>query len=332
VRRIEEFPTFYQSELLPHLQELEGKRKELASRLWKTGLGIVGALLVLGMIAAGFMAGRGPGGSPFFFIPFFGMVLGGIIFAMVYGRMIKGFVAEFKDRIIGKIVQFVEPGLSYHKNDCIRQPAYMSSKIFLTRPDRYKGEDLVRGMIGATAIEFSEIHSEYRSVSTDSKGRRRETWHTIFRGIFFSADFNKHFHGETVVLPDRAEKLFGRLGQALQSMNIARKGSLVRLEDVAFEKRFVVYSDDQVEARYLLSTSLMERIMEFANRTGREIYLSFVDSKLHVAIPYNKNLFEPKLFSTLLNMQLSQEYLEDLLLAATIVEDLNLNTRIWSKQ
>lgn len=332
MRQIEEFPTFYQSELLPHLQELEGKRKELVSRLWKTGLGVLGVLLLLGLIAAGFMAGQGPGGPPPVFILFFGLIVGGIISAVVYGRMTKGYVAEFKDRIIGKIVQFVDPGLSYHKHDCIRQPAYMSSKIFLTRPDRYKGEDLVRGMLGATAIEFSEIHSEYKTVSTDSKGRRTESWHTIFRGIFFSADFNKHFHGETVVLPDTAEKLFGRLGQALQSMNFSRKGELVRLEDVAFEKRFAVYSDDQVEARYLLSTSLMARIMEFANRTGREIYLSFVDSKLHVAIPYHKNLFEPKLFSTLLDMQMSQEYLEDLLLATAIVEDLNLNTRIWSKQ
>jgi hypothetical protein len=64
----------------------------------------------------------------------------------------------------------------------------------------------------------------------------------------------------------------------------------------------------------------------------KQVYLSFAASKLHVAIAYKKNLFEPKLFQSVLNMQTMQEYLEDLLLVVSIVEELNLNTRIWSKQ
>jgi len=74
------------------------------------------------------------------------------------------------------------------------------------------------------------------------------------------------------------------------------------------------------------------KIVDFKKKTNRPIYLSFVGSKVFVAVSYTRNLFEPKLFRTLLDFGLLQEYFEDLRLAAGIVEDLNLNTRIWSKE
>ena len=101
------------------------------------------------------------------------------------------------------------------------------------------------------------------------------------------------------------------------------------MDDPEFEKQFVVYGSDQVEARYILSTSLMRRILDYKNKTKKSIYISFIDDKLFFAISYFKNLFEPKLFMTLLNFNLIKEYYEDLELTISIVEELNLNIRIW---
>jgi hypothetical protein len=114
-------------------------------------------------------------------------------------------------------------------------------------------------------------------------------------------------------------------------MNIFR-GELIKLEDPEFESHFVVYGTDQIQARYILSMSLMERIVEFRKKTGRKIYLSFVGSKVFAAVSYTKSLFEPRLFRTLLDFDPICEYFRDLQLAIGIVDDLNLNTRIWSKQ
>jgi hypothetical protein len=113
-------------------------------------------------------------------------------------------------------------------------------------------------------------------------------------------------------------------------MNVFR-GQLVKLEDPEFEKLFAVYADDQIEARYVLSTSLMARIADFKKRTGRRIYLSFIRSQVYVAVSFAKNVFEPKIFQTALDFEAVREYLENLQLAIGIVDDLNLNTRIWSK-
>ena len=51
-----------------------------------------------------------------------------------------------------------------------------------------------------------------------------------------------------------------------------------------------------------------------------------------MAIPYSKDLFEPRVFQTILDFKPIHEYYEDLTLAVSIVDDLNLNTRIWTKE
>jgi hypothetical protein len=238
----------------------------------------------------------------------------------------RGYVTDFKSLVIEKIVRFIDENLNYNPKGYIPKSTFMLSKIFTTKPNIYKGDDFVSGKVGATQIQFSELNAVHESGS----GKNKHSV-TVFKGIFFVGDFNKHFIGETIVLPDTAEKLFGRLGQKLQSLNVFR-GELVKLEDPEFESHFVVYGSNQVEARYILSTSLMERITEFKKKTGKKIYLSFIGSMVFVAVSYSRNLFEPKLFTTLLDFEPIKQYYQDLQLIIGIVDDLNLNTRIWSKE
>jgi len=75
----------------------------------------------------------------------------------------------------------------------------------------------------------------------------------------------------------------------------------------------------------------MKRITDFRKKTEKQIYLSFVSNKIFVAIPYHEDLFEPKIFKTLLDFSIIQEYYQDLMLAIEIVEELDLNTRIWGE-
>ncbi len=263
---------------------------------------------------------------------FFGLVISVILITIVWTCLTRGYTEEFKNVIIRRIVSFVEPSLSYSPDHYIQEPSFRSSEIFQHRIDRYGGEDHVNGKLGKTPFEFSEIHAEYKTTSTDSKGRRKTHWHTIFSGLFFIAEFNKHFTGSTVVLPDSAEALFGSgIAKFFQNMNMSRD-ELIQLEDPEFEREFVVYGEDQIAARYILSPSLMRRILDFKRKTGNTVHLSFVHSKVFVAVSTNRNMFEPRVFNTVLDASLMEEYVGDLLLATGIVEDLNLNTRIWTKE
>ena len=133
------------------------------------------------------------------------------------------------------------------------------------------------------------------------------------------------------MLPDTAERLFGALGHALQGLNPSRD-QLVKLENPDFERAFVVYASNQIEARYILTPALMERILEYQRRTGAELRLGFVDSCVYVAIPESGELFEPKLLTSIVGISYVKDYLMRLGLITSIVDEFNLNTRIWGKQ
>jgi hypothetical protein len=318
IKSIEELKSFYDTILMSDLTKLEEARKKIANKIVMLYLGL-GLAITVSIIL-------------FFIIHFFALIIfipaiiGGSI---LYSKITKGYVSEFKTSVILKIIKFIDPNLEYNPNQCIPMNIYMESKLFKRTPDRYNGDDLVYGKIDQTELSFSELHTEYKTQTRSSSGGTQTQYHTIFKGLFFTANFNKKFKGETYVMPDVAQKAFGNLlGNLFQSWNKTR-GELIKMEDIDFEKLFVVYGSDQIEARYILSTSLMKRITDFKNNTKKDIYLSFLNNKIYVAISYYKNLFEPKIFKTLLDFFVIREYYEDLQMAISLVDELKLNTRIW---
>lgn len=317
----ESFSSFCETSLRPMLKTFEVRRKGILNKLML----VVGVVVVLGGLGAWFALRSGA--VPVSFI--IGIVAL-IAIALSWWFLTKDYVREYKTNIVGGILRFVSEDLRYDPDNYIGRGTFEQSRLFLKGIDRYKGEDYISGKVDKTDLEMSELHAEYRTTTTDSKGRCQTQWHTIFKGLFFVADFNKHFKGTTVVLPDTAEKLFGGLGGFFQKMNLAR-GELIKLEDPEFERAFVVYGDDQIEARYILSTALMRRILEFKHKTNASVFVSFVASKVFVAVSIRRNLFEPKLFSSALDTRMLETYLHDIKLFTGIVEDLNLNTRIWTK-
>jgi len=310
MKTLEDLRQCYEKDLMPNLLVLEKQRKVVSTKITY----IFVAVLILAIPLTVLIKNAYP------------LLLGVIVCAFLYRWLIKEYVAAFKNDIIERIIRLVDPNLKYSKFGYIPRYSFTGSKLFLKNPDEYDGDDHVTGKIGETSLEFSEINARY--VTYNSKGGRQE--HTIFKGLFLTADFNKHFKSTTVILPDTAEKLFGHMGAFFQSKNVSR-GQLVKLEDPEFERHFVVYGQDQIEARYVLSTSLMKRITDFKKKSGRNVFMSFVGSKIYVAISYARNLFEPRVFKTVLDFAPIQQYFEDLKLAIDVIEDLNLNTRIWGK-
>jgi hypothetical protein len=324
MRTVEELREFYNTKLAGQLQRLEQERQ---SRVQMVIFGVaIGAVILVGiLIVAAAMHAMYP---PVFII--------GIIAAIVVGGIVgsigsRAYAGNFKAAVITPLVKFVDEALAYIPESCIQEDEFISSRMFSQKPDRYEGDDLVTGKLGVTQVAFSEVYAAYKT-TTHTKNGTQTHWHTIFKGLLFVADFNKDFRGTTVISPDVAEQLLGKWGQKLQGLTFLSDLKLVKLEDPEFEREFVVYSQDQVEARYILSTSLMQRIVQFKRRTDKDISLSFVGSRVYVAVPHAEDMFEPRLFRTLLDFEAVREYFEDLNIGVEVVEDLNLNTRIWSKE
>lgn len=316
MKTIEELQQFYQQEIVPGLTDLEKLRKDQLKRvrfMWIAGF----ASLIAGVATM----------IPPLIIVF--LLISLLIYFFLFGfkRNRPNFKLEYKKLVIGKLMQFVAPGLVYTPNLFITKSKYDYSKIFLSNPDIYSGEDLVSGMIDKTQVEFCELHTQDRQ--TDSKGRT--TYVTIFKGLFFIGDFNKRFNGQTYVLSDFGERYLGFFGKMMQNMSIGRP-DVVRLENPEFEKLFVVYSSDPVEARYILSTSFMERIVAYRKKIDAAVQFSFIDSNIYMAVPMKKNLFEPSLRHSVMNFDAVKNYFDQINFCTSIVDEMNLNTRIWTKQ
>jgi hypothetical protein len=318
-----EFAHFYATVLLKDIKKLEAFRRRVVSRL-KLLFAVSAAVF---MISVGIDRGLGLSGT----FPVIVAILSVPVVTFLYRFLISDYVHAFKLNVIQKIVNYIDPDLAYCAKGHVPKWQIVASRIFSKHPDRVRGDDLVQGKVGETTMQFSEVHAEAKHETASSGGAGGRRWSTIFRGLFFVADFNKKFRGKTLVLPDTAEQVLGNMGSLFQSLNRTR-GELVKMEDPDFEKYFVVYADDQIEARYILSTSLMRRILEFRKKTGRRICLSFVSSHVYVAIPYRRRLFEPRVFRSILGFKGAEQYLEDFRVFVGIVEDLNLNTRIWTKR
>jgi hypothetical protein len=323
MKSIEELREFYDTSLKTRLAEFERQRQSIV----KKSLIALGIIIAVGLIIGWVLINKGLPPIIFLFV-----LVGAIVVWAGIANSYKGeYRWGFKYIIIQKLIAFIEPGLEYRPQDGLPKALFEVSGLFRQQIDRYRSEDMFEGKSGKTQVSFSEVHAEYKTTTHTRKGGTQTHWHTIFKGLYFTADFNKKCHGRTIVLPDTAEKVFGSFGQTLQSW-CASAGQLVRLEDPEFEKEFVVYGTDQIEARYILSTSLMERILAFRHKAAADIYLSFLGSKVFVAISMQKDLFEPKMFSSALEFDTVAEYYDQLSLALGIVDDLNLNTRIWSKE
>lgn len=337
MRTIGEFKEFYRTKLLPSLTELDKRRKKTWRKNFLTTCLFILLLIVMGtvgllvnhMVYGEYVHERSAN------VPLTIVLITAIILFLFYIGKIKSnkrrFVDMYKDTIITQIVQFIEESLQYSPKGYIRIEDFIKSRLFLHNPDSYRGDDLVSGRIGKTDIAFSEVHARYKTTTTDDEGGSHDKWTNIFDGLLFKADFHKDFKGEYVVLPDSMERILGKQAKVFQKMN-KKYGQLIELEDIGFEKEFVVYGSDQIEARYILSASIMQRLLNFKNRTGKKIRISFVKSSVFIAIPYKKELFEPHYRKSVINEDKTMQYFRDLEMAIGIVEELNLNLRIWSKQ
>ena len=303
---------------------LEGALKQLETRRIKALENRVLLRIVLGIVVA------------IFIIPFsiksFGFLVSLFIAAgfllivwLCTSRIPKDLLYSFKMEVVPVLLRTLADSTFYEPTRYISEAEFKESRLYQA-PDIYDGMDYLEGVAGKTHFRCSYVHAqeerEETVTVTDSDGNTRirtETHrYTIFAGLFFSADCNKYFHGYTVITPGSGSDrpLFG--GR-----------SLVTMENPAFNREFAVKSSDQVEARFLITPAMMERLMELKRRFGA-FRLSFTNGHIRIALPGWYNYLAPDIKRPIDRSQVKMIY-KKLATVIGIVEDLDLNTRIWTK-
>ncbi len=295
-------------QLEPALTELEENRKKLKVAGSKNGL--IGAAIVL--IGSLFFLPQLQAQAYFLLVP-----LAIAVWVFCVNSKASEFSRFYKNTIIQKIVLAICSNADYKPYQGIPESMFSVSGLFAS-PDRYSSEDMISGKVDKTDFVFSEVHAQERRVSYDGKGRRQEYWTDIFKGFLFIADFHKKFSGHTVVRNDSFFKFGFGSGR-------------VKLESPEFESRFDTYSTDEIEARYILTPSMMERLIALDKKFDKSVQFSYVNSSVFVAIPENRNHFEAGIWKPVTRDKVEEEF-SLLCTLLSIINDMNLNMRIWTKE
>ncbi len=260
----EEFTNYYNQNIFPYLDEYESCRKDLIKKFLITASIIVAVFIILvlfGVINQEIIirAAIFTGGVIFIIFSFFRQIFRNKLKRTFYIQLFS---------LLDLKYSFESSDEKYNVSDKILNLC-KKSEIY-SRYDNIDVDDIITGKYNDLDFSVYDTHIYYETGS----GKNRHTVHPL-RGFILTTEIKKKFVGETLIKTDRFLQT-GKIGQKVT----------VRLEDIVFEKEFEVYSDDQIEGRYLLTTAFMNRLVEYKKRKHYSIEVFFSNN-----LDGNENIF-----------------------------------------
>ena len=252
------------------------------------------------------------------------VIYGAVFLALAVAADARRRVAKtYKTLVVHRVVKALGEGLTYRAESSLTEKAFLAMELFADTPSSFTSEDEIGGRKNNVSYSVHEVRATRRE-------QKRTI--TIFGGLMIRLDFNKNFRGRTSVVPDGEAVSTGSLLGRLLSAAGGQSKAAVRIENPDFENIFDVYSTDDQEARYLLTPKLMELILAAnAVRSEGTLRLAFVDNSLYVAIPMKGNYFEAGLTQTVTPDSAVGDLAEVISFAERLVDELQLETRLWSR-
>lgn len=106
-----------------------------------------------------------------------------------------------------------------------------------------------------------------------------------FKGVVVELAMNKNFDTHTFILDNNSLKSKLRLP--------VKDYEIVKLEDPEFAEEYTVYSQNQIEARYILTTAFIERLKNIKKIfKAKYVRVAFKDNKIYLAINMNRDMFK----------------------------------------
>lgn len=322
----------FEEKLKKQLQHLENKRKSIlifyiiAIALFLGGIfSIIYFMGTLDSSAIKEHAGK-------VILSFIGPVFLGIYIIGFGNKRIPAYKTSYKKEIVGKVLSVIDPNWEYDPKAQVAEEVYIESGLFNKSYEEYMGDDLVRGKVGNIAFESSELKTGNLKRYTDSDGSNKTEWESVFKGYFFHAQFNKHLKGETYLVNGDLEAVADTLRPTSSKSKKRSRGQMVTLENKEFRSIFKVMSTDQIEARYILTPTIMEALINVYEQLKQPLHIGFHGDKVYLAMLFSKDLFEPSIWKSGVNKKEIEIIYQLFLLNKIIIEELDLNTRIWTKE
>lgn len=152
---------------------------------------------------------------------------------------------------------------------------------FIRGYDEYCSDNFITGKVeNGKDFIISEILVKQVVLSEDNT--RSES--ILFDGIFGVLDAKKTNTFYMDIAPDFKNKFANRVFADFKKM-LGNK-HIVRLENPEFERYFEVFSDNQIEARKIITLEFMEKLLEVRKNINKNISIIYVGNKIYFFIQH----------------------------------------------
>lgn len=260
-------------------EKLEHLRKQKASKILMVIIVTI-IVVIVGMITFS--------GWIFAFLFVFSIVDMIIIFSIAKSYNYTG---TFKKEVIETFIKECDSNLNFYPSRGISSDAYRQGEF--EGYDNYYSEDLIEGILDEKyRVRMAEVRTE--DESTDSDGNTTTT--TVFHGIFGEVDCAKPIPGFIKIHSDK-----GFFGKIFSGKN------KVEMDSSEFEKHFDVYASDPIVTMQILTSDIMEMLIEFKEKSKIKYEITLKGANMYIRF-HTGGVFEPKLFGQSLDFDMLKKY------------------------
>lgn len=206
-------------------------------------------------------------------------ILVAAIFFTIAGSKISKFKSRLKLELVTTLLEEEFEGVTYAPNGKVRVSRIISTKT-VKKPDRYSGEDYMKGTYKNIQFEVSDVDLKERHVHRDSKGHTHVTYETYFKGRWYIYTFPKNFN-KTLKIMEARGPMFANQGLVK-----------VETESIAFNKKFDVYATDLEFGFYHITSSMLEKLMDFEKMHRGSILYCIQNNELHIGVNDRRDYME----------------------------------------
>lgn len=268
---------------------------------------------------------------------FYPAVVAGIVLSVIFSTFVtrkdrKNFSDAYKEYFVKRCLSEIFEDLEYEPDKGMPYKVIASTKM-MNMGDIYRSNDYVSGKYKGINFSQADVHIEEEHEYTDADGDSHTSYVTIFMGKWMIFDFNKNFKSNVQV----AQKGFGNNSVRKKTIFSSGKDSEyfkdVSMESESFNKRFRVFAQNELEAFYLLTPSLMEKIERLDDNNKGKLLLCFVDNRLHIGLYDNKDSFEaPSSFKKIDEQAEIEKTKGDILTITQFVDELSLDNDLFRRE
>lgn len=299
--------------------------KDIQNEVLKKSKIIDTVIFIIWVIIMFLLYKKGINLQAFFFITVFIMAIRMFIKYIFLNKQITEFNNGFKNKYVLSSLNKIFTDLKYFPDKGLDYGVIANTRM-MDMVDRYSSNDYFEGKYKNVNVKQADVHIEEEQQTTDSDGHTTTTWVTIFEGKWMIFDFNKTFTANVQV----SQKGFGN--SRVNNWGEKNKYKKVEMEDAEFNKMFRIYAQNEHDAFYILTPSLMEKIKNLARTVSGKLLLCFINNELHIGLYNYKDSFEHSVYKKIDEEKINDDISKEIKIITNFVDELDLDNSLFRRE